>query len=77
MIANTPEAHAAQIIENPDYYTVVRFKGRGQYERLEFDTFHEAEMNALGDRRAMIYAVKGGRDCLLNEKGEPAVGVRK
>lgn len=65
MIANTPDALAAQIIENADYFTTVRFKGSGRYDRREFPTLPEAEADAAGDRRAMIYAVAGIRSVFV------------
>lgn len=77
MIPNSPEEYAAEILEKPDYFTVVRFRGRGQYHRSQFATFAEAAEAAAFDRRAMIYAVRDQRECLVNERGEPAVGARK
>lgn len=51
-----PEFDAEQI-DRADTFTTARFLGRGQYEVRSFLTRAEATADAMGDRRAMIYAV--------------------
>lgn len=65
MIANTPEQDAAQIIERAEYFTTIRFLGRGKKDRREFPTLEAAKADAAGDRRAMIYAVCGVRQAFV------------
>ncbi len=51
-----PEFDAEQI-DRADTFTTARFLGRGQFEVRNFPTRAEATADAMGDRRAMIYAV--------------------
>lgn len=55
-MATRPEFDAEQIAR-ADVFTTARFLGRGQYDIRRFQTRDEAETDATGDRRAMIYAV--------------------
>lgn len=50
------EFDAAQIARAAEF-TTARFLGRGKYEIRRFETRSEAEADAVGDRRAMVYAV--------------------
>lgn len=58
------------IVDNADYYTLVRFRNR-RYERLEFATLAEAEeagakaIKEDPDAKLMIYAVAGLSDTFI------------
>jgi len=51
-----PEFDAEQI-GRAETFTTARFLGRGQYDVRRFPSRAEADADANGDRRAMIYAV--------------------
>ena len=52
-----PDRWAERCMTAPAYYTTSRFLGRGRYDTRRFETLAEAQADAAGDRRAMIYAV--------------------
>lgn len=58
------------IVDHAEHYTVVRFKGRGQYDRHKAANLADAETLAARMVKAegghwMIYAVEGGSDTFI------------
>ena len=64
------EARSKFIVEKASYFTAIRFKGRGEYERHEYKTLPEAEADAklraqAGGRPYMLYGVLGIFDTFI------------
>lgn len=66
----------ADILARAEYFTTVRFMGRGRYDRREFPTMAEAEKDAEGDRRALIYAIAGSRQVHINPMENPMIKTK-
>jgi len=66
-----PEAWKRWVVSHADYWTAVRFKGAGKYERHEFKTWNEAHMGAkmlslrYPGSNWMIYCVAGVHDVYI------------
>ncbi len=56
-MAKTRQAFDEAQIERAVGFTTSRFMGRGRFDTRRFDTQGEAEADARGDARAMVYAV--------------------
>jgi hypothetical protein len=67
----TAEERSKWIEDHADYWTAVRFRGRGYYERREFIDRQSAEKaarrmaNDSPGRPVMIYAVAGTHDSFV------------
>jgi len=64
------DAHEQQVLDNAKYFTVVVFRGRGVYDRVERPTREDArlqakEMSLTTSRGVMVYAVDGPHQALI------------
>lgn len=74
----TSQERTDWIIANAEHFTVVRFLGRGKYEKHQYPTQAEAESAAKAMANAananyMVYAVYGTHDTLV--KGVKPEGI--
>lgn len=66
----TDAERSAWIIQNADYFTVIRFRSRG-YDRIEAASLEEAiwqaerKVAADPELRLMVYAVQGVQSCYV------------
>ena len=54
-----------EIVTKADFFTTVRFQGRGSLDRREFQTLREAVDDVGNDARALVYAVYATADMSL------------
>jgi hypothetical protein len=66
--ASKMSSYERDVVEAPDYYTAIAFRGRNQFERREAPDM-EATLAAAAeiyeDRPIAIYAVRGGRQAMI------------
>ncbi len=73
------EEYERGIVANADYFTATIFRGVGKFDRRQCATLELAraaakELATGGTRPAGIYAVKNGRDVLIENYDPPKKG---